>query len=367
VTCPPAAQAIDATGLLLVPGFIDLQVNGAFGHDFTADPAAIWVVAAGLPRYGVTAFLPTIMTAPLPTIAAAAQVLAHGPPTPQQSRIQYPIPNIQYPTSSATPLGLHLEGPFLNPAKKGAHNPAYLRLPGLEAIVDWSPQRGIRLVTLAPELPGALEVVTALAARGVVVGAGHSLATHAQARAGFAAGITYGTHLFNAMPPLQHREPGLVAALLHEPRVKVGLIPDGIHVHPLVVSLTWRMTGPGRLTLVSDAVAALGMPPGRYHLAGLDVVVDETTSRLDDGTLAGSILPLDAALRNLIAFTGCSLADALPALTTTPAALLGLSAQRGRIAPGLAADLVLLTPDLHVIMTVVGGRVAYSDEREKTR
>jgi N-acetylglucosamine-6-phosphate deacetylase len=348
VSCPTTAQTIDATGLLLVPGFIDLQVNGAFGHDFTADPASIWAVAAGLPRYGVTAFLPTIVTSPLKRIAAAQEVLAQGAPAGQ---------------NGATPLGLHIEGPFLNPAKKGAHNPAYLSLPNLEAVANWSPEQGVRLVTLAPELPGALEVIAALVKQGVVVSAGHSLASYAEAQAGFGAGITYGTHLFNAMPPLKHREPGLIGALLDETRTRVGLIPDGVHVHPAVVSLIWKATGPERLTLVSDAIAAMGMPPGRYHIAGLEVIVDETTSRLVNGTLAGSILPLDAALRNLIAFSGCSLAAALSTVTTTPAALLGLAHQKGQIAPGFGADLALLTPDLRVAMTIVGGQLAYSSER----
>jgi N-acetylglucosamine-6-phosphate deacetylase len=339
---PSAAHVIDATGLLLVPGFIDLQINGGFGHDFTADPTSIWTVAAGLPRYGVTAFMPTIVTSPLETIATAQQVLARGAPGGR---------------NGAAPLGLHVEGPFLNPDKKGAHNPAYLRLPDLKAVADWSPEQGVRLVTLAPELPGALDVVAALAARGVVVSAGHSLASYAQAQAAFKAGVTYGTHLFNTMPPLRHREPGLIGALLQETRARVGLIPDGIHVHPAVVSLVWKATGPRRLTLVSDAMAAMGMPPGRYQIGNLVVIVDETSSRLVDGTLAGSILTLDAALRNLIAFTGCSLAAALATITTTPAALLGLSHRRGRVAPGFTADLALLTPDLRVAKTIVGGQL----------
>jgi N-acetylglucosamine-6-phosphate deacetylase len=351
VTPPLTAQMIDAAGLLLVPGFIDLQINGAFGHDFTADPTSIWTVAAGLPRYGVTSFLPTIVTSPLETIATAQQVLARGAPGGR---------------NGAVPLGLHVEGPFLNPDKKGAHNPAFLRLPDLKAVADWSPQKGVRLVTLAPELPGALDVIAALADRGVVVSAGHSLASYAQAQAAFEAGITYGTHLFNTMPPLQHREPGLIGALLQETRARVGLIADGIHVHPAVVSLVWKATGPRRLTLVSDAMAAMGMSPGCYQIGNLVVMVDETSSRLVDGTLAGSILTLDAALRNLIAFTGCSLAAALATITATPAALLGLSHRRGHVAPGFAADLVLLTPDLYVVKTIVGGQLVYDGSGAKT-
>ena len=342
---PPDVEPIDGAGLLAVPGFIDLQFNGAFGHDFTANPETIWRVAADLPRYGVTAFLPTIITSPLETVAAAQRVLRKGPPSGWQG---------------ATPLGLHIEGPFLNPAKKGAHNPIHLRPPSLEAVADWSPEQGIRLVTLAPELPGALTVIEALQARGVVVSAGHSMATYDEAQAGFAAGVSYGTHLFNAMPTLGHRQPGLVGALLNNPAATIGLIPDGIHVHPAIIKLIWAVKGGERLTLVSDAMTALGQPPGRYQIGDQAVIVSETEARLGDGTLAGSILPLDAGLRNLIAFSGASLAEALPTVTTTPAAVLGVAQQRGRLRSGQVADIVLLTPELEAAMTIIQGQVLYT-------
>ena len=346
VACPPDALAIDADGLLLVPGFIDLQFNGGFGHDFTADPTTIWQVAEGLPRWGVTAFLPTIITSPLERIGAAQQVV------------------LQQPAGfrGAIPLGLHVEGPFLNPQKKGAHNPAYLRNPSLDAVVGWSPQTGVRLVTLAPELPGALLVVEVLASRGVLVSTGHSTATYDEASAAFDAGARYGTHLFNAMPTLLHREPALPGALLTDPRPMVGLIVDGIHTHPAVVSLVWQALGPERLNLVTDAMAALGMGPGTHLLGDFDVIVDDSSARLADGTLAGSILAMDQAVRNLIRFTGCSLPEALATVTTTPARALGLDCERGQIAPGYVADLVLLTPDLEVRGTVVGGELVYTTE-----
>ncbi|HMQ51927.1 MAG TPA: N-acetylglucosamine-6-phosphate deacetylase [Anaerolineae bacterium] len=350
VARPVPAQLIDATDLLLVPGFIDLQLNGAFGHDFTANPERIWSVAADLPRFGVTSFLPTIITSRPETISTAQQVLAEQRPAGFRG---------------AEPLGLHLEGPFLNPEKKGAHNPAYLRRPDPSLIADWAPAQGVRLVTLAPELPGALELVEQLVARGVVVSAGHSLADFDQARAGLAAGIAYGTHLFNAMPPLGHREPGLVGALLSDEQSVVGLIPDGIHVHPAIIKLIWAAKGSAGLNLVSDAMAALGMPPGRYSLNDFEVFVTETEARLADGTLAGSILPLDAALRNLIKFAGCSLSEALTTVTSTPAGLLGLSTQRGRIAAGLTADLVLLNREFQVVTTISTGKISYKKEEEK--
>jgi N-acetylglucosamine-6-phosphate deacetylase len=346
VACPPGAQAIDASRLTLAPGFIDLQLNGAFGLDFTFTPETMWEVGAKLPRYGVTAFLPTVITSPLETIAAAQDIVMAGPPAGYRG---------------ATPLGLHVEGPFLNPAKRGAHNPNYLRLPDVNAIDGWSVDRGIRLVTLAPELPGALDVARALIARGVVVSAGHSMATYEEARAGFDAGIVYGTHLFNAMPPLDHRAPGLAGALLNDERVTAGLIVDGIHVHPAMVALVWQTKGPRGVNLVTDAMAALGVSPGNYPIGDMNVIVDGTSARLADGRLAGSILSLDRAVRNLIAFTGCPLAAAIATVTSNAAKVLGLSHQIGQIAPGFAADCVLLTPDLRVATTIVSGEVVYSE------
>lgn len=343
VDCPAGATQFDAQGLIVAPGFIDLQFNGAFGHDFTADPSSIWTVAAQYARYGVTAFLPTIITSPLETVAAARAIVL----------------DIPADFRGALPLGLHVEGPFLNVKKKGAHNPNYLQSPTVEAVRDWSPETGVRIVTLAPELPGALDVIRSLTERGVVVSAGHSMATYDEAIAGFDAGIRYGTHLFNAMPALTHREPGLPGALLADPRVTVGFIADGIHTHPSVIGIVWRALEGRRMSLVTDAMAALGMPAGQHLLGDYDVYVDERSARLADGTLAGSILSLDQALRNVIQLTGCTLNEALGGMTTTAARVLGLEEERGRVAAGSRADLVLLTPDLHVHSTIVGGEVVY--------
>jgi N-acetylglucosamine-6-phosphate deacetylase len=343
VTYPAEVQVIDATGLIVSPGLIDLQFNGGFGHDFTAEPECIWDVAAQLPRYGVTSFLPTIITSPLDKIDRARQVWQQGAPE-----------NFK----GALPLGLHLEGPFLNPARKGAHNPDYLRLPSLEVIDQWSPQNGVRLVTLAPELPGALRLIEALRARGIVVSAGHSIAAYDQALRSFEAGLTLGTHLFNAMPALNHREPGLIGALLTHSEVSIDLIADGIHVHPAMIALALKAKGAQRLALITDAMAALGMPSGQYRLGDFEVIVDGTSARLSDGTLAGSILTLDQAVRNLINYTGCTLAEALQAATATPASILGLP-RKGSLEVSCDADLVLLTPDAQVVMTIIAGEVVY--------
>jgi N-acetylglucosamine-6-phosphate deacetylase len=341
---PSGATEVDASGLLLAPGLIDLQLNGAFGDDFTADPPSIWRAATLLPRYGVTGFLPTIITSPLHRIAWAQDALCSGRPAG---------------FAGAQPLGLHLEGPFLNPDKKGAHNPSYLRAADASLAATWSPETGVRLVTLAPELPGALEMIRCLTRRGIVVSAGHSMATYEQAQAGFAAGARYGTHLFNAMSPLAHREPGLPGALLATPGQVVGLIPDGTHVHPGLIRVIWAVKGPRETSIVSDAMAALGMAPGTYQLNDSQVIVSERDARLADGTLAGSVLPMDQALRNLVAYTGCTLSDALATVTSTPADLLGVGHLRGRVRAGLSADLVLLAPDLHVVMTIAAGRIVW--------
>jgi N-acetylglucosamine-6-phosphate deacetylase len=337
-------QILDGQGLILAPGFIDLQVNGAFGDDLTHDPSKLWQIGAGLVRYGVTSYLPTVITSPLKNIRLALSTWLEGPP-------------VDY--AGSIPLGWHVEGPYLNPEKKGAHNPAYLRNPSLKEVISWSPEMGVRLVTLAPELPGALDLIAALAERGVVVGAGHSMATLSQAKQGIRAGIRYATHLFNAMPALHHREPALIGAVLADERVTIGLIPDGLHIHPSLVKVIWRVAGDGRLNLVTDAMAALGMADGAYSLGSLDVQVTGNRAVLEDGTLAGSILSMDQALRNLLEFTGCSPAEALQTITTTPATLLGLSRQKGQIAPGFDADLVLLTPDFEVHTTIVSGQVVY--------
>jgi len=345
VTAPSGAAVIDAAGLVLAPGFVELQLNGAFGHDFTEAPSTIWKVGEQITRYGVTAFLPTIITSPLETVVAGQKVVTAG----RQAGYR-----------GAVPLGLHVEGPFLNPKKKGAHNANYLRQPTLEAVAGWSPAAGISLVTMAPELPGALEVIDALAARGVAVSVGHSDATFDQAVAGFDAGARYGTHLFNAQSPLGHRDPGVPGALLSDDRVTVGFIADGVHTHRAIIKIVYKVLGPSRMSLVTDAMAALGMPAGMHKLGDYDVVVDATSARLPDGVLAGSILSLDQALRNVIEITGCTLADALAMMTTTPARLLGIEGDRGRIAPGCAGDLVLLSPDLHVRKTIVGGEVVFA-------
>ena len=345
---PCSAHVLDAAGLLVVPGFVDVQCNGAVGVDITADPERLWEVAAALPRWGVTSWLPTVVTAPPAIRARALATLRSGPPSGRDDVRLF-----------AMPLGLHLEGPFLAPERRGAHPAKHLRAPDPSLVADegWSRQSGVALVTLAPELPRALDVVRELVAAGVVVSAGHSSASAEEATAAIDAGITAVTHLFNAMGPLHHRDPGLAGVALSDERVRVGAIADGIHLHPATVALAARALG-DRLCLVTDAVAALGMPAGRVPLGVLEAFATEDGVRLADGTLAGSDLSLDRAVRNLVAFAGVSLPEAVAAATMAPAALLGLG-DRGVIRAGAVADLTLLDAGGAVVATVVGGRLAF--------
>jgi N-acetylglucosamine-6-phosphate deacetylase len=338
---PAGVAELDAAGGVVVPGFVDLQCNGGFGIDLTAEPERLWELAALLPRTGVTSWLPTVVTSP-PAVTERALAALARPVT------QGPV---------AEPLGLHLEGPFLAPARRGAHDRRHLSAPDRQRIAGWSAAAGVALVTLAPELPGALELVRLLTARGVVVAAGHSDATAEESVAAIEAGVSLATHLFNAMAPLDHRQPGLAGVVLADERLRAGVIADGLHLHPTTVAAAWRALGP-RLVLVTDAVAALGASAGPTRIGEQELVRGRDGVRLADGTRAGSDLSMDGAVRNLMAFAGCSLAAAAAAASSAPAAALGRT-DRGRLQPGARGDIVVLAPDGQLIATVIGGQVAW--------
>ena len=338
----PAPRRLDGGGMLAVPGFIELQLNGAFGHDFTTEPDAMWRVGDGLARHGVTTFLPTIVTSAPGTVEGALDALAAAPSH----------------AVGAVPLGLHVEGPYLAPERAGAHDPALIRDPDPREVKRWAKRGGVRLLTLAPERPGAFEAIGMLRKRGIVVAVGHTDADAATASAAVDAGARYATHLFNAMPPLGHRLPGAAGALLTDARVTVGLILDRHHLDPIVVSLVERLAH-GRISLVSDAISALGLPEGSYQLGARSVEVQDGAVRLPDGTLAGSATPLDACMRAFSAMTG-AVEEAIDAVTSTPARLLGLDDGRGALVAGGRADVVLLDDELEVQATLVGGEVAFA-------
>lgn len=334
-----ADRVLDVSDLYVAPGFIDLQLNGGWGHDFTTDPTSIADVAHRLPSTGVTAFLPTIVTAPETARWQALDAMA--------------AIGDDVGATAATPLGLHFEGPAISPARAGAHDRRWIGAPAPGEIDAWSRDRGVAMVTLAPECEGALDLITALTSAHVVVAAGHSQCSPGEFAAARRAGLGMVTHLFNAMSPFSHRDPGLVGSVLAGD-VFAGLICDGIHVDPLAVIVAWRALGADRMVLVTDAIAALGLDVRQTQLGGVTVFIDETGVRTADGGLAGSNLTLDQAVRNLVAFTGCSPAAAITTVTRNPAAVLG-AADRGRIALGARADLALLDDSLHVVQTIVGG------------
>ena len=320
---------LDATGLLVAPGYLDAQCNGAFGIDLAAEPERVHELAARLHAHGITSWCPTLVTSPsdrvdriLDAVATGVALAGAGP--------------------AAAIVGVHLEGPVLNPVRKGAHPERLLRAPHEVDTTRWSRRDGVALVTLAPELPGAVDLVRTLRRRGVAVSAGHTDATPAELDAAAAAGVTAVTHLCNGMPPFHHRRPGPVGWTLGHDRAVAGLIADGAHVDPLVVRAVFRALGGRRTMLVSDVVAAAGR-------SGAGAV-----ATLADGTLAGATTFLDACVRNLVAFTGCPPETAIRCATEVPARLLA-ARDRGQLSPGRRADLVLLTPDLHVVGTVIAG------------
>ena len=318
----------------VAPGFVDVHVHGGGGHDAMGGSDALDGMARHLLRRGVTGFLPTAVTAPLPSLAAFAETVRDWLPAA--------------PVDGAEPLGFNLEGPFLADARRGAHDPTYLRAPAdvdrrdLEPLVD-----GLRLITIAPELRGALELIGWLRERGVATSMGHSAATVEEARAGYAAGGRSTTHLFNAMSGIEHRGPGLAVAALLDDTAFVELIADGVHVDPALWPLILRLKPPDRLLLVSDAITLAGQGDGRARIGGLDVeVIGKRVTLVGTTTLAGSVIALDDAVRNLVA-SGVGLPAAVAAASRNPLALLGIS-DRGRLAVGQRADLVELDGDLGV-------------------
>lgn len=332
------AEPVDLAGAYLTPGFIDLHGHGGAGAAFDDGAAAIRTARAVHRAHGTTRAVLSLVTASIDDLAARVGVIADLSET------------------DATILGSHLEGPFLDPAHKGAHTESLLRAPD-PASVDrlLAAGRGtIRQVTVAPELPGGLDAVAGFADAGVTVAVGHTAATAAEARAAFDAGATLLTHAFNRMPGIHHREPGPIVAAMSDRRVTLELIADGIHVHPDVIALAFA-GAPGRIALITDAMAAAGVGDGRYVLGGLAVTVADGTARLDsDGAIAGSTLLQDTALRVAVA-AGVALADAVAALTAVPARVLGLEDRFGSLHPGAAADAVVLDADLTVTAVWVDG------------
>lgn len=344
---PGNCKVIDFGDNILAPGFIDIHIHGSGGHDvMESDARALPAVESLIARHGVTSYFPTTVTAPLDDTLRSLDRLATAIETLNDSD----------DAARARPLGIHLEGPFISHARRGVHPPAYLLEPTLAAFERfWEAARGqIRVMTIAPELPGALEVIAVAAKRGVCVSVGHSDADSATTRAAIKAGAQHATHTFNAMRPLGHRDPGIVGTVLTDDRVSADIIADGIHLDPAIVKLFLRSKGVDNGVLITDAIAATGMPDGRYRLGTLEVEVNDGRC-LSEGRLAGSVLTLDRAMRNAMEFGQWSLSDAVRTVTINPARITKMP-RAGCLQAGARADFVVLTRAGEVKRTVIGGR-----------
>jgi len=330
---------------LIAPGFVDLQVNGSFGVDVASEPGRVPELSRKLAATGTTSYLPTLISSPTSLYREALPMLA--------------VLACEGVPDGAEILGVHLEGPFIDVDRKGAHLADYVVPADVGLLGELLELGPVRMLTLAPELEGATELAEMASRRGVAVSAGHSNATFELAYGAFEEEVAGVTHLFNAMSPLHHREPGLPGAAFAHPRVTCGIIADGRHVHPEVVALALRVLGPDRLYLVTDAIAAAGMGPGEYSLATRRIYLEEGAPILEDGTLAGSILAMNEALRNVLAFAGCSVAEAVRMAAATPARLIGEGGRKGCLASGYDADVTVLDSKLSVEAVYKGGTRIY--------
>ncbi len=336
----PDEEIVAGPGEMIAPGFIDLQVNGFAGHDAAAGADAIAAISEALAPTGVTAFLPTIISEPVEVGAAFAAAVGAAAEAP-----------------GARVLGAHIEGPFLNASFRGAHMRSHLAEPTPENVEAVQAARP-RLVTLAPELSGALAAIERLHRAGIVVAAGHTGADFEQGRKAIAAGVRFATHVYNAMPQVHHRRPGIALALLLDARVTTGLIADGEHVHPSVCEQLVRIKGTSRIALTTDQTAAAGVPPGAYALSGRAVHSDGRVVRLEDGTLAGSAATMPDLVRLMARLPGMTPSRAVSLASATPARVLG-ERRLGRLGEGACADVVVLDAELRPRLTMIRGVIKF--------
>ena len=346
VAIPSGAERIDASQMLVSPGFIEPHVHGCGGVDvMDGTYESLNVVSRVLSRHGTTSFLATTVSSPSDILTAAVEKIGE---------------HIGGSFDGAQPLGIHLEGPFISPVKRGTHKATNVSAPDRSLLQNWIRvgNKSVRLLTLAPELPGAPELARLARDAGVTVAMGHSNATFQEARSAVENGVCYAVHTFNAMRAFSHRDPGIVGEVLADDRIFAEIIADGIHVDPSVVRLFARAKGRTRVLLVTDAVSATDMPDGRYMLGNDAVDVSGGVCRDSGGRLAGSTLTQEVALRNFVEWSGWSLEDAIPGLTLNPARALNLG-KKGVLEPGADADVVLMDPTFRVIKTFVKGRLVF--------
>jgi N-acetylglucosamine-6-phosphate deacetylase len=345
---PGGTSLIDFGDAVLAPGFIDIHIHGGAGLDLMrALPSDLPRLGKFLATHGVTGYFATTVAAPLDVTCSALGRLADA------------IEAARAPDDSAQarPLGIHLEGPFLSHKRRGVHPPEFLVAPTVAVFERlWQAARGhVRMLTIAPEVPEAMEVIAEAARRNVCVSIGHSDAEMPVARDAVKAGARHATHTFNAMRPLDHREPGIIGEVLSNDQLSADIIVDGIHVDPAVVKVFLRAKGHERAVLITDAISATGMPDGRYQLGPIEVDVKDGKCT-SNGSLAGSVLTMDRAVRNVTKFSEWTLRDAVQAATLNPARAAGLAAHHGILAKGAAADFTVLSPAGEVLKTIVRGQ-----------
>jgi N-acetylglucosamine-6-phosphate deacetylase len=345
---PAGVSTCDFGHGVIAPGYVDLHIHGSAGYDVMDDTAeALPEIEQLLAQHGVTSYFPTTVTAPIDTTLRALERLADAVEKRERNNANAKI--------RALPLGIHLEGPFISHARRGVHPPENLLAPTLALFERfWQAARGrIRMMTIAPELEDALEVIAEAARRGVCVSLGHSDADFAAAESGIAAGARHATHTFNAMRPLDHRSPGILGAVLTDRRVSADIIADGVHLDPAIVKLFADAKGSAQTVLITDAISATGMPEGRYRLGSFEVDVRDGKCMVD-GKLAGSVLTMDRAVRNLARFAEWDLPRAVAAASQNPARVARI-ANKGVLAVGADADFVVLNSEGEVLRTFLGG------------
>ena len=345
---PSNVRVVDFPGAVLAPGLVDIHIHGGAGYDvMQGDPDALPAIERQLARHGVTSYFPTTVTAALDATLKSLENLAAA----VESAERWPSGEVR-----AQPMGLHLEGPFISHAKRGVHPPEHLLPPSCEvfARLRQAARNRVSLMTIAPELADAPELIAEATRCGVIASLGHSDSELEPTQVAIAAGARHATHTFNAMRPLDHRDPGILAAVLADERLTADIIADGVHVHPAVVELFLRTKGRERAVLISDAISATGMGDGRYRLGQFEVEVQGDRCLYHD-RLAGSVLTLDRAVRNIMQFARWELPEALPLATLNPARVVGIDGTKGVIAPGADADIVVLTPHGEVVQTITRG------------
>src|SRR6266705_2759451 len=348
-------HSIDATGMIVVPGFIDVHTHGGGGYNLhTTDAGEIRAYARWVPETGVTSFLIAVLGVP-------------GSIPEQQLRAAVEVLNGQ--VRGAEPLGIHLEGPYISVARRGAHQPSWLHMPDeseTEQLLTLTDGH-LRLLTLAPELPGASAMIRRLVGAGITVSMGHTNATYEQSLEAIKLGVTHVTHCFNAMRPLLHRAPGPLAAIAQTEQVRGELIADGVHVHPAAMNALVKLLGPERTIVITDALAAAGVHEATFDFAGQPAKVIRGAARLYDGTITGSVLTMDQALRNLLQMTEVSLQQAVGMLTLNPAQAAQVSDRKGRLQAGYDADLLIFDSSLALQATICWGKVAFATDEWRER